>query len=94
MHDKLFANYKGFKSANMDELVAGYAKELGLNVAKFKADYASPAAADQLKRDMAMGAKVGVRGTPHFFVNGKRVSGAQPIAAFESAVEEALKNLK
>ena len=94
MHDKLFANFKTFRNANMDELVTGYAKELGLNMAQFQKDYTSAAAADQVKRDMAMGAKVGVRGTPHFFVNGKRVSGAQPLTAFESAVEDALKNLK
>ena len=39
---------------------------------------------------MALGEEYGVRGTPAFFVNGQSLSGAQPIEAFEAAVEAAL----
>lgn len=39
----------------------------------------------------ALGKALDVRGTPQFFVNDRRVSGAQPLEKFEEAVEEASK---
>ncbi len=38
----------------------------------------------------ALGATLHVRGTPTFFVNGRKVSGAQPLATFEAVVDEEL----
>ena len=91
MHDKLFATQKSFKGGDIDALMAGYAEELGLNMDKFKKDYNDPAVAKQVKDEMAQGSKVGVRGTPNFFINGTRLVGAQPFPKFEEAIEAALK---
>ena len=91
MHDKLFQNQKAYRGANMDELMVTYAQEIGLNVDKFKKDYNDPATAKQVKAEMAEGGKVGVRGTPNFFVNGTRLSGAQPFPKFKEAIDAALK---
>jgi protein-disulfide isomerase len=41
-------------------------------------------------KDLAEGNRVGVSGTPAFFVNGRFLSGAQPFAAFQEAIEDAL----
>ncbi len=90
MHDKLFASFKSWGGANMDEVLTGYAQELGLNVEQFKKDYNSPEIAKQVEDEMAMGAKAGVRGTPSFVINGKKLVGAQPLPAFEAAIDEAL----
>ena len=89
-HDKLFSNAAAFKQGNMDDLMVEYAQGLGLNVEKFKKDYNDPAIANQLKTDMDEGAKVAVRGTPHFFVNGQRVVGAQPFSKFKSIIDAEL----
>ena len=35
-------------------------------------------------------ARLGVQGTPTFFVNGRRIIGAQPLAAFQDRMERAL----
>ena len=43
-----------------------------------------------LDRDQAEAAKVGVDGTPTFFVNGTPLIGAQPIEAFTAAIDKAL----
>ncbi|MEM1348822.1 MAG: thioredoxin domain-containing protein, partial [Myxococcota bacterium] len=97
MHDKFFANQGGMKGkgdAGMQSMAEEYASELGLNMDKFKADYSSPEVAKQVKDEMAMGQKVGVRGTPNFFINGTRIVGAQLAPAFEAAIEEALKAKK
>jgi protein-disulfide isomerase len=51
---------------------------------------AHQAAARSVDAQMALGEEYGVRGTPAFFVNGQELSGAQPIEAFEAAVQAAL----
>src|SRR5690606_38550649 len=87
MKDMLFKNMQQFRSADMTELTAGFAKDLGLNVEKFKADLQKPEYDAIIKRDQDLGASLGVQGTPHYFVNGERVSGAQPLDAFEAIVK-------
>ena len=45
----------------------------------------------RVQADADEGQKVGVRGTPSFLINGKLMVGAQPLVAFETALDEALK---
>ena len=40
--------------------------------------------------DLAEARAAGVRGTPTFFVNGRRLVGAQPLQVFQKAVQDAL----
>jgi protein-disulfide isomerase len=87
MHDKLFANQKALEKADLVK----YAKELGLNTAKFEKDLEDPATVAKVDADNASSNKVEARGTPHFFVNGRRVVGAQPFEAFKTAIDEELK---
>ena len=94
MHDKLFASFSSFKGQDMKELTAKFAAELGLNVDKFKQDYDNPRFQQIIDADLKLGATLGVRGTPHFFVNGERVSGAQPITAFEDIVKRQLNEIR
>ena len=42
----------------------------------------------RIAADMEMAAQLGVRGTPHFFLNGRRMAGAQPYEAFAAVVRE------
>jgi protein-disulfide isomerase len=67
MHDKLFANRDHLEQADVD----GYAKELGLDVAKLHTDMASQATTDRIDRDKKLGESVGVQGTPTIFINGR-----------------------
>jgi protein-disulfide isomerase len=41
--------------------------------------------------DIESGKAVGVKSTPTFFVNGKLVAGAQPLAVFSEIIDEELK---
>jgi predicted DsbA family dithiol-disulfide isomerase len=41
--------------------------------------------------DMAVMQKLGVNGTPGFFINGRFLGGAQPIERFKTIVDEELK---
>ena len=83
MHDKLFEN----QGALGEELYVSLAKEIGLDVKKFQKDMKDPALAKQVEEDMALGTKLGIRGTPGYFVNGVQVRGAQPLPRFKELVD-------
>ena len=89
-HDKLFANQQAL---GLEEL-KGYAKELGLNMAKFEADMNAPTAAASIKEDQALATRLAARGTPHFFVNGFRLRGAQPAPKFIEIIDRELARAK
>jgi protein-disulfide isomerase len=55
------------------EAVIGYAKELGLDMAKFETDY--NAAAAQVESDRAQGEGAGVESTPTVFFNNRKYEG-------------------
>jgi len=87
MHDAIFADPKDLAPETMRK----HAETLGLDLAKFDADYASEVVAKKITDDQKEGRSVGVRGTPAFFVNGKFMAGAQPFEAFKREVDAALK---
>jgi protein-disulfide isomerase len=87
MHDKLFSN----QQALGDAVYAQYAKELGLDMAKFNADLNSPEIAQSIQKDMQEGASLGANGTPTFFINGRQLVGAQPIDQFKQVIDDELK---
>ena len=76
MHDLLFTMYDSWTGAKVDErdeLFESYAKQLKLDVAKFKDDMNSKVVGDKIRLDMALGGKIGVNSTPSIFVNQKRL---------------------
>jgi protein-disulfide isomerase len=88
MHDKLFANQQQLDRAAFEK----YAQELGLNMGKFKAALDAQKGKEAIEADAAAGNKIGARGTPAFFINGKFLSGAQPFESFKAKIDEELKN--
>jgi len=66
------------------------ADQTGLDRAKFDECLASNKFDAAIDKDMEDGANVGVSGTPAFFVNGRVLSGAQPLDAFKSAIDAEL----
>jgi protein-disulfide isomerase len=87
MHEILFKNQQALGPEDLQK----YAKEIGLNMDKFKKAIEDKKLAASVEADSAMGAKIGARGTPAFFVNGKFLSGAQPFERFKSVIDEELK---
>ena len=85
-HDKLFTSNTILKDEDFEK----YATEVGLDVAKFKECYTSGKFKADVQKDMTDGQKVGVTGTPAFFVNGRFLSGAQPFEAFKAIIDEEL----
>jgi protein-disulfide isomerase len=89
-HDKLFANQKALDDASLEK----YAKEIGLNVAKFKKSLADPKIKANIQKDMDLAGKVNARGTPNSFINGRNLRGAVPYEQFEALVKEELAKAK
>ena len=89
-HDLLFKNNRSLTPATFERL----AKELNLNMSKFKKSMANSKLDSIIDADTAEGKKHGVTGTPTFFVNGIKLRGAQPFASFQKAIDSELKALE
>ena len=85
-HDKLFAS----PPKSSPEIFKGFAKDLGLNVTAFESCFASGKYQAAVKKDIEEGNRVGVTGTPAFFINGRIISGAQPLEAFARVIDDEL----
>ncbi|MDY7227306.1 DsbA family protein [Hyalangium rubrum] len=86
-HDRLFANQMSLDRASLDR----YAQELGLDMAKYKAAMDSNKFEAQIAADSAQGTQIGAAGTPTFFVNGRKITGAKPIEVFRKMIDEELR---
>jgi protein-disulfide isomerase len=83
---------RGFtKGGYSDELIDTLVKELKLDATKFKADKDGDKCKQVISGDMATLQKLGVNGTPGFFINGRFLGGAQPIESFKKVIDEELK---
>lgn len=85
-HDKIFENQQNLN----EETYLKIAKELGLDMDKFKADMASDEAKEKLALDTKQAKDMGIGGTPHFLINGVGVSGALPEEEFVKVIEKLL----
>jgi protein-disulfide isomerase len=87
MHEKLFANQRALAPEQIKE----YARQLGLNLARFEADMQSEEIKAALQEDAQLAQRVGVRGTPTIFVNG-RILQNRSLDGFKEIIDPILKN--
>lgn len=85
-HDVLFKN----QDKLMPEDLTRHAEGLGLDSAKFNECLNSNKYAATVQKDLEAGKKLGVTGTPAFFINGRMISGAQPIEEFKRVIDTEL----
>ena len=87
MHDLLFANQEDLS----DEKILALARKLGLDMAKFEADFRSEAARKRVEEDRAEGDKLEIAGTPTIYVNGREYNEFLFGGTVEGWIDEALK---
>jgi protein-disulfide isomerase len=85
-HDVLFAEAP--KAAPED--LERFAGKVGLDLATFRSCLSGETHRAAVQRDFDDGTRLGVAGTPAFFINGRPFSGAKPIEEFARLVEEEL----
>ncbi len=90
MHKKMFENQQKLKREDLES----YAKDIGLDMDKFKAALDSHAHKAAVDADDKAGTDIGISGTPAFLINGYYVSGAQPFPKFKKLIERALNEAK
>lgn len=64
-----------------------YAKKIGLDMTKFKKDFASGVVNDRINADLAEGNKLGITGTPTFYLNGKKIEVNNDVASFKKVID-------
>jgi protein-disulfide isomerase len=85
-HDQLFANQTKLAPADLKN----YAKQVGLNTAKFDSCFDKAKYEAGVRQDVQEGQKLGLDGTPSFFINGRPMVGALPVTTFEQVIDEEL----
>lgn len=86
MHDKMFENQQQLDNDGLKKL----AKESGLNIEKYDQCMSSKKFDKQITEEINEGNRLGIRSTPTFFVNGRLISGAQPIEVFSEEIDQYL----
>lgn len=92
MHDKLFEGQEMWASGDARNIFFGYARDLGLDEARFTADLESKEALQKISDSFKEGRNAGVIGTPTFFLNGKILDGVRSPQELEKAVTQAVES--
>ena len=86
MHARLF----GDSPSLSDEALQAHAQALKLNMKRWRKDLADKTLEAGVSAESASAAKLGVLGTPVFFINGKILRGAQPYEVFKTLIDAEL----
>ncbi|HYQ80717.1 MAG TPA: thioredoxin domain-containing protein, partial [Anaeromyxobacteraceae bacterium] len=89
MHDKLFQNQQALDPQSLER----YAKEVGLDLPRFRAAQQDPKLKARVEEDQALAARLGISGTPTFMVNGEKVVGALPFERFKEVIDAQLQKV-
>jgi protein-disulfide isomerase len=81
---------KAYASTELPESFDAWAESAGVDVATFRSGMAAHRWAAAVDDDILAAKKLGVNGTPAFFINGVMLSGAQPFAKFQTLIDEAI----
>ena len=74
-----------------DAALKKYAAAVGLDAAKFEQCLSSGRMTKRVQQDFAEAATLGIHSTPAYFVNGRLVSGSQPLEVFVKVIDRELK---
>jgi protein-disulfide isomerase len=86
-HDLLFKNYQKLNPQKIQEI----AQESGLDVGKLQKDVNDATVLDKLNSDISEAARVGIRGTPTLFING-RIVRTRTLEGIQKMIDKALKS--
>lgn len=86
MHDWLFANHTKLGQEN----ILKQAEKMGLDVEALKKCINDKVHSSEIDQDVEEAQSFGITGTPGFIINGRLLTGAQPVENFESVINEEL----
>ncbi len=86
-HDRLFESQPKLEDADLEKV----AQDMKLDMAKVKDALKNHKYKRDIDADMELGEDVQANGTPHMFINGRRLVGAQPYDKFEKIIDDEIK---
>jgi protein-disulfide isomerase len=89
MHEKLFANQTALDGASLSR----YAREIGLDTARFERFVSAGKGAARIEEDQKLGNSVGASATPTMFFNCRLVVGAKPFEQFKAIADEEIQKV-
>lgn len=90
MFDRLYENQaKWTNQNNAEEIFKEYAKEIGLDMAKYDQDVKSDEVKKKVEKDRTDGNLLGVNSTPTFYLNGEKLSSVRSYEDFQTLVKAA-----
>ena len=90
MYDGLFLQQADITKENLRDKTSEIAKNAGMDVGKFQECLDGKQALDAVQADTKEATALGVNSTPTFFINGRRLSGAQTSDNFKQLIDRAL----
>jgi protein-disulfide isomerase len=84
-HDRLFENQRALSRADLER----YAQALGADMTAFGRALDTHQHEQTIEAQQELATRLGARGTPNFFINGRQLQGAQPLARFVEAIDAA-----
>jgi protein-disulfide isomerase len=86
LHDRLLAHHDELSLTTIEEQAAA----LGLDMDRFRKTLDQGQHRAEIQRDLETVHALGVTGTPTFFINGRKLSGALPVERFRELIDRAL----
>ena len=83
-HDQLVAHPQALDDASLES----YARNVGLDVSRWRAELVAGTHKGQVSEDVALAIRLGLRGTPTFFINGRPVPGVQALDVYLRVAEQ------
>ncbi len=90
LHDSLF----GTEAQLTEAAVQSLGEKAGIHAAELSPAVRKSKALTRIEASMEQAADLNANGTPHFFINGVRLTGAQPIEAFRRRIDAELRRAK
>ena len=87
-YDKLYEDYKSLTDKKIDQI----AGELDLDPDKFKKDMNSSEIKNLINRDIRVARKIGIRGIPSIFVNGRPIRD-RSLKGFQEVIDAEMKKI-
>lgn len=84
-HDELFKIYKQIN----DEKIIEIAEKLALDMPRFQSSIKDPAIRAMISKDAQEGVRIGIRGVPSVFINGKRFRG-RSLRDYQTVIDQHL----
>lgn len=90
MHDKLYENQNDWANTNPNDILFGYAKDLGLDLDKFKIDLEDSKTKQFINAQADKATAIGVNSTPTFFVNEINIQNPRSYEDFKKIIQDEL----